>query len=463
MSVSDDIIARASELYAKLNAQGASIPRRLIELVTAGKTEYDLSEPLAGTTTTTSEVSYQSESTPNKPLSKAHKQPLYTLNMNIGNFTLPSVNQGEMPTYSPQKARYKELTKGKSGKLDKAELNELPRESRIGELEKLESFKPTREINLRDINEIRVRKLTGLGYSRLNKVQLPIPSRGELDKVASYTDKGNPSLRELSTIKIRVTKYPPDMLTRLISKKWKGNPPLRESTLDGFEPTRGINLTRVIRAKNARNTISHVDFDLRRAKISLTQSYLANRSEPLAIDMVDFDKWLNSLRRSVTHVKMITISQVSVNKAPTPSNSILDELVESFKDIAKSASIKGTLAKMTDKQQQAFEDHTGGAEELVNRLVSNLLNHYMFGHSYDMNPTDPEYIDAFRADLRALNNALHALEKDIDEEIEGMWEAYHDEQTKKAEERESTIGGILNREQVANLRDADMGYMNPNF
>ena len=460
MSVSNDIIAKASELYAKLNAQGASIPQRLIELVTAGKTEYDLSDPLAGTT---SELSYESESTPTKALSKAQKQPLGELSMSLGNITLPSVNQAEMPTYEGQKARYKELTKGKSGRLEKARLNELPRESRIGELEQLKDFKPTKQVNLRDMSEIRTRKLPGLGYSRLNKVPLPIPSRGELDKVTSYTDKSMPNLRDLSTIKIRVAKYPPDLLTHLISKKWKGNPPVRESTLEGFEPTKGINLTRVIRAKNARNTIKHVDFDLRRAKISLTQSYLANRSEPLAIDMVDFDRWLNGLRRSVTHVKMMTVSQVSVTKAPTPSNEILDELVESFKDIAKSASINGTLAKMTDKQQQAFEDHTGGAEELVNRLVSNLLNHYMFGHSYDMNPTDPEYIDAFRADLRALNNALHALEKDIDEEIEGMWEAYHDEQTKKAEERESTIGGILNREQVANLRDADMGYMDPNF
>lgn len=460
MSVSDDIIAKASELYAKLNAQGASIPPRLIELVTAGKTEYDLSHPLAGTT---SEVSYQGESTPTKALSKAQKQPLGELNMNLGNFTLPNVNQVEMPKYEGQKARYKELTKGKSGRLEKAKLNELPRESRVGEVEQLESFKPSKQVNLRDIHEIRTCKLNKLGYSRLNKVNVTIPIRGELDKADSYTDKSVPNLRELSTIKPRIAKYPPDLLTRLISKKWKGHPPLRESTLGEFEPTKCINLTRVIRTKNARNTISHVDFDLRRAKISLTQSYLANRSEPLAIDMVDFGKWLTGLKRSVTHVKMITISQVSVNKAPTPSNSILDELLESFKEIAKDASIKGTLAKMTDKQRQAFEDYTGGSHELVKRLVSNLLNHYQFGHSYDMSPTDPGYIDAFRADLRALNNALHALEKDIGDEVSDMWEAYHDEQTKRAEERESTIGGILEPEQVANLRDADMGYMDPNF
>lgn len=460
MSVSSDIIAKASELYAKLNAQGASIPPRLIELVTAGKSEYDLSDPLAGTT---SEVSYQSESIPTKALSKAQKQPLGELNMSLNNFTLPSANQAEMPAYEGQKARYKELTKGKSGRLEKAKLNELPRESRVGELERLKSFKPTRQVNLRDIHEIRTHKINKLGYSRLNKVHLTRVDRVKLDKATSYTDKSIPNLRELSTIKIKVAKYPPDMLTRLISKKWKGHPPLRESTLGDFEPTKGINLTRVIRTKNATKTVSHVDFDLRRAKISLTQSYLANRAEPLAIDMVDFDKWLNGIRRSVAHVKMATINQAIVNKAPTPSNSILDELLEQFKEIAKDASIKGTLAKMTDKQRQAFEDYTGGSNELVKRLVSNLLNHYMFGHSYDMNPTDPEYIDAFRADLRALNNALHALEKDIDEEIEGMWGAYHDEQTKKAEERESTIGGILTAEEVKNLRDADMGYMDPNF
>lgn len=460
MSVSDDIIAKASELYARLNAQGATTPPRLIELVTAGKTEYDLSDPLAGST---SEVSYRGESTPTRHLSKAQKQPLGELNMSLNNFTLPNVNQAEMPTYKGQKARYKELSKGKSGKIDKAKLNELPRESRIGELERLKSFKPTKQVKLRYLHEIRTRKIPRLGHSRLGKVDLTKTIKGELDKANSYTDKSVPNLRELSTIKPRVAKYPPDLLTRLISKKWKGHPPLRESTLEGFEPTRGINLTRVIRAKNARNTISHVDFDLRRAKISLTQSYLASRAEPLAIDMVDFGKWLTGLKRSVTHVKMITISQVSVNKAPTPSNEILDELLESFKEIAKDASIKDTLAKMTDKQRQAFEDYTGGSNEMIKRLVSNLLNHYMFGHSYDMNPTDPEYIDAFRADLRALNNALHALEKDIDEVIEGMWEAYHDEQTKKAEERESTIGGILTAEEVKNLRNADMGYMNPNF
>lgn len=460
MSVSSDIIARASELYAKLNAQGASIPPRLIELVTAGKTEYDLSDPLAGTT---SEVSYESESTPTKALSKAQKQPLGELNMSLGNFVLPTVNQAEMPTYEGQKARYKELTKGKSGRLEKAKLNELPRESRAGEVERVESFKPTRQVNLRDIHEIRTRKINKLGYSRLNKVHMTRADRVKLDKATSYTDKSAPNLRNLSTIKPRVAKYPPDLLTRLISKKWKGHPPLRESTLGDFEPTRGINLTRVIRAKNARNTISHVDFDLRRAKISLTQSYLANRSEPLAIDMVDFDRWLNGIRRSVAHVKMATINQAIVNKAPTPSNSILDELLEQFKEIAKDASIKGTLAKMTDKQRQAFEDYTGGTAELVKRLVSNLLNHYQYGHSYDMNPTDPGYIDAFRADLNALNNALHALERDIEDEVGDMWEAYHDEETRRSEERESTIGGILTREEVKNLRDADMGYMDPNF
>lgn len=460
MSVSDDIIAQASEAYAKLNAQGASIPPRLIELVTAGKTEYDLSHPLAGTT---SEVSYQGESTPTKPLSKAQKQPLGELNVSLNNFTLPSANQVEMPTYEGQRASYKELTKGESGRLDKAQLNELPRESRIGELERLKTFKPTRQVNLRDISKIRTRKIPGLGYSRLNKVHLTRADRVELDKADSYTDESVPNLRELSTIKPRVAKYPPDLLTRLISKKWKGHPPLRESTLGEFEPTRGINLTRVIRTKNATKTVSHVDFDLRRVKISLTQSYLANRSEPLAIDMVDFDRWLNGIRRSVAHVKMVTISQAIVNKAPTPSNSILDELLEQFKEIAKDASIKGTLAKMTDKQRQAFEEYTGGSNELVKRLVSNLLNHYQYGHSYDMSPTDPGYIDAFRADLNALNNALHALEKDIEDEVGDMWEAYHDEETRRSEERESTIGGILTREEVKNLRDADMGYMDPNF
>lgn len=460
MSVSDDIIARASELYAKLNAQGASIPPRLIELVTAGKTEYDLSDPLAGST---SEMSYQSEPTPTKHLSKAQKQPLGELNMNLGNFILPNVNQAEIPVYEGQKARYKELTKGKSGRLEKAHLNELPRESREGELERVKSFKPSKQVNLRDIHEIRVRKIPTLGYSRLNKVHVTRADRVKLDKATSYTDKSIPNLRDLNTIKIRVAKYQVDSLTHLVSRKWKASPHARELNLGNFEPTKGINLTRVIRAKNARNTISHVDFDLRRAKISLTQSYLANRSEPLAVDWVDFDRWLTGIRRSVTHVKMITINQVRMGKVPTPSNEILDELLMSFKGIAMRASITKTLDRMTDKQRQAFEEHTGGLDELVHRLVDGLLNSYHYGHSYDMNPTDQEYIDAFRADLRAINNALHDLVLNIKKEIEGMWQAYHNVKIKRVEERESTLGGFLNPEQVKNLRNADMGYMDPNF